>query len=91
MSDLGVCRLSMLEMDVQFDVSDYRDPEDEHMRSVLTTREYVTQMMIIGYQRLHEAEGNPERSRLGVYPKKSRKDRSLCTWEARLTQAGIKV
>lgn len=84
-------RLSIIENDMQFDISDYRDPEDEHMRSVLTTREYVTQMMIIGYQRLHEAEGDPERSRLGVYRKKSRRGGSLCAWEARLTQAGIKV
>lgn len=61
------------------------------MRSVLTTREYAAQMLIIGSQRLHKAEGNPDRSRLGVYPKKSRKDGAVRNWEARVTQAGIRV
>lgn len=78
---------------VQFKLSDYVDEEDEHMRNVLTPREYVTQMMITGFQRLHAAEGTQlgERSRLGVYPKKSRKDGVVRTWEARVTQSGIKV
>jgi len=61
------------------------------MRSVLTTREYVAQMLIIGFQRLYEAESNAVKSRLGVYPKKSRKDGVVRTWEARVTQAGLKV
>ena len=97
---LQAARLSLLierhlfsDRNVQFKLSDYVDEEDEHMRNVLTPREYVTQMMITGFQRLHAAEGTQlgERSRLGVYPKKSRKDGVVRTWEARVTQSGIKV
>eukprot|EP00892_Ulva_mutabilis_P012135 jgi/Ulvmu1/9294/UM050_0043.1 len=81
---------SVVESMLHFSLSDYVDPRDEHMRAVLTNREYAAQMLILGYRRHHEAQGSPLTSRLGVYPKKSRKDGLVRSWEVRVTHTKIK-